>query len=155
MRRGRGKYIPWEINSVRSLWSPFITFTTLVTAYGFLFGTTGYCCSDHPTINGSPEHPPCPHCLCGPCIVQQPPDFLTGMVVPCAGNNRKRYQLYRLLGGLLDHLGFWQHPTYTCFGNTHHDICKAMPHCIQNVSALTPALKMSAYHFTFSTPGDN
>ena len=117
----------------------FIDTTWLLFIMNIQLSTTGYSSGDHPHINGSQQHPPCPHCLCGPCIVQQPPDFLTGNAAPHVGNNRRRYRLYKLFWGLLDHLGFWQHPAYLFRKQgftTRHDVREVMPLCIRTVSAI-------------------
>ena len=47
----------------------------------------------------------CNYCLCSPCVIQQPPDFLMGSCSPHPGNDEKRHRLYRLFWRLLNNLG--------------------------------------------------
>ena len=54
----------------------------------------------------------CPHCLCEPCVVSLPPDFLRGSGCPHLRNTEKQFTLYRKFRGLLQDLKVWQHPVY-------------------------------------------
>ena len=87
-------------------------------------------------MNGGPQSPTCPHCLCGPCIVSRPPAFLVGMARPSLTNRAKRFRLYRKFWQLLSHVGFWHHPTYLRRKQARtvvHDEREIMPQCIQDV----------------------
>ena len=65
-----------------------------------------------PSLGGDNENNPSPHCFCGPCIVEMPPDFLVGSSTPHARNREQRYKLYRKFWQTLKQLGLWQHPSY-------------------------------------------
>ena len=54
----------------------------------------------------------CPHCLCSPCVITLPPDFLRGACGPHPANDEKRYKLYRSFWGLLNSLGVWRDEEY-------------------------------------------
>ena len=60
-----------------------------------------------PTLRGD-----CPHCLCAPCVIALPPDFLRGCCGPHPANDEKRYRLYRLFWRLLKDLGVWRDEEY-------------------------------------------
>ena len=45
-----------------------------------------------PSLGGEEQHRPCPHCSCGPCVIQMPPDFLVGSSAPHECNREKRYK---------------------------------------------------------------
>ena len=65
-----------------------------------------------PSVGGDEQKTPCPHCFCSPCVVQMPPDFLTGSSAPHLQNREKRYKLYRKFWRLMEHLGIWSHVPY-------------------------------------------
>ena len=46
----------------------------------------GYGTGDHPTLGQPTDQSYCPHCLCTPCVVAQPPDFLVGSSAPSLNN---------------------------------------------------------------------
>ena len=54
----------------------------------------------------------CPYCLCSPCVITMPPDFLRGACGPHPANGEKRYRLYRAFWGLLNTLGVWSDEEY-------------------------------------------
>ena len=54
----------------------------------------------------------CPHCLCEPCVVSLPPDFLRGSGCAHLRNTEKQFTLYRKFRGLLQDLKIWEHPVY-------------------------------------------
>ena len=54
----------------------------------------------------------CPYCLCSPCVIALPPDFLRGACGPHPANDEKRYRLYRSFWGLLNTLGVWRDEEY-------------------------------------------
>ena len=60
----------------------------LATADQFHAHPNGYWCSlQHPLLHGE-NH--CPYCLCAPCIIQLPPDFLQSSAGPHLANDEKR-----------------------------------------------------------------
>ena len=54
----------------------------------------------------------CCHCLCKPCIIELPPNFLVGSGPPHLRNQEKRFKLYRQFWKLLGSLGLWQDERY-------------------------------------------
>ena len=54
----------------------------------------------------------CPHCLCAPCVIALPPDFLKGSCDAHPANAEKRHRLYRMFWGLLTELCFFKDPEY-------------------------------------------
>ena len=54
----------------------------------------------------------CSYCLCSPCVIALPPDFLHGACGPHPANDEKQYRLYRSFGGLLNTLGVWRDEEY-------------------------------------------
>ena len=75
----------------------------------------------------------CPHCLCSPCVVELPPDFLRGSCGPHPANDYKRYQLYKQYWRLLKAVGLWQ--TEECKRRKEHptDRREKIPQCIIEV----------------------
>ena len=63
----------------------------------------------YPVLRG-PDH--CHYCLCAPCVIQLPPDFLRGSASPHAANDEKRYRLYRFFWKLLSDVGLWCNEEY-------------------------------------------
>ena len=64
---------------------------------------------DAPLLRG-PNH--CRRCLCAPCIILKPPDFLRGSCDPHPANAEKRHMLYRKFWRCLKNLGVWQNGEY-------------------------------------------
>ena len=96
----------------------------------------GYDGTQFPVLDGDDR---CIHCLCTPCIVSMPPDFLVGSSVPHLRNNTKRFKLYKKFWGLLKDIGLWSHPEYVArkVRRTAVDDQREMiPHCIVKVSIL-------------------
>ena len=62
-----------------------------------------------PTLCGSNY---CAHCLCSPCVIQLPPDFLRGAAGPHSANDEKRHRLYRMFWRVLRDLGLWRDNEY-------------------------------------------
>ena len=58
------------------------------------------------------EEDHCPHCLCSPCVIVLPLDFLKGSCDPHPANDEKRHRLYRMFWRLLVSLGLWNDPEY-------------------------------------------
>ena len=103
----------------------------------------GYVGEDYPRLvanstDVSPEGvEPCPHCLCTPCIIAQPPSFLTGSAAPAIGNMSKRFSLYRKFWQLLKEIGVWRCETYLQRKSTHtsrDDPREIIPKCVVAVS---------------------
>ena len=81
----------------------------------------GFCCTvlAHPRgYRRFPRYPRlrgeghCPHCLCSPCAIILPPDFLIGSCDAHPANAEKRHDLYRKFWRLLNDLGVWRDPEY-------------------------------------------
>ena len=64
---------------------------------------------NYPVLHGRNS---CPYCLCSPCVITLPPDFLRGACGPHPANDEKRYRLYRAFWGLLNTLGVWRDEEY-------------------------------------------
>ena len=81
----------------------------------------GFCCTvlahprgyrrfpRYPSLRGEAH---CPHCLCSPCTIILPPDFLIGSCDAHPANAEKRHDLYRQFWRLLSDLGVWRDPEY-------------------------------------------
>jgi len=96
----------------------------------------GYNKGDHPVLGQPTDQTHCPHCLCTPCVVAQPPDFLVGSSAASLNNVSKRYSLYRKFWGLLRQLGVWEHPTYLERKGRHTHVDNkrdVMPDCLTKV----------------------
>ena len=65
-----------------------------------------------PQLTGDDGLGGCPHCLCNPCVVSMPPDFLAGRGPPHLRNVEKRYTLYRKFWRMFTDLKLWGHPVY-------------------------------------------
>lgn len=77
-----------------------------------------------------------PSCLCTPCVIALPPDFLKRSCDPHPANNEKWYQLYRKFWGLLSSLGVWRDEEYLCRKATRtvrDDRRDIMPVCVIEV----------------------
>ena len=64
---------------------------------------------NYPVLRGRNN---CPYCLCSPCVIALPPDFLRGACGPHPANDEKRYRLYTLFWRLLNTLGVWRDEEY-------------------------------------------
>ena len=81
----------------------------------------------------------CHYCLCAPCVLQLPPDFLRGSASPHAANDGKRYRLYHFFWKVLSDVGLWHDEEYLRRkeGRTViHDKREIMPKCVVTVSTL-------------------
>ena len=79
----------------------------------------------------------CRYCLCSPCVIDLPPDFLRGYCSPHPANDEKRYRLYRLFWGLLNSLGVWTDDEYLERKESRtsvYDKREIIPKCVINVS---------------------
>ena len=82
-------------------------------------------------------HNHCQHCLCSPCVIALPPDFLRGSCGPHPANDGKRHRLYRMFWGLLNTLGVWKDEEYLQRKKTQtvrDDKRDIIPKCIITVS---------------------
>ena len=64
---------------------------------------------EYPKLRGR-DH--CPFCLCAPCIIAMPPEYLRGSASPHDANDEKRHVLYRKFWRTLDMVGLWYDPEY-------------------------------------------
>ena len=81
----------------------------------------------------------CQHCLCAPCVISLPPDFLKGSCDAHAANDEKRHRLYKMFWGLLNDLGLWRDPEYLQRKEERterDDRREILPHCVIEVSTL-------------------
>ena len=75
----------------------------------------GYISLDFPRLVGNNDEDndsKCPHCLCTPCVIVQPPSFLTGSTAASLGNISKRFSLYKKFWRLFKEMGLWQSDVY-------------------------------------------
>jgi hypothetical protein len=89
---------------------------------------------DYPVIRGQNF---CRYCLCSPCVIDLPPDFLGRYCSPHPANDEKRYRLYRLFWGLLNSLGVWRDDEYLQKKESRTSIDdrrETIPKCIITVS---------------------
>ena len=111
-----------------------------------------------PVLGGSGD-PVCPHCLCRPCIIQQPPDFLVGSSAPYNGNCVYRFRLYRRFWRLLQQIGLWMHEEYLMRKErvtARDDPREIIPKCVVKVRVhnQTSHLMVAVYFHHFSYTGD-
>ena len=96
--------------------------------------------SSVPFIASLEDHDTCRQCLCKPCIIELPPDFLVGRGPPHIRNQEKRYKLYRKFWSLLGSLGFWRDQRYLDRKRERtviDDKREIIPACIVSVRAYT------------------
>lgn len=82
----------------------------------------------------------CPHCLCSPCVIQLPPDFLRGSCGPHPANDEKRHCLYKMYWKVLKDLGVWGDEEYLKkkeARTSRDDRREIIPKCIITVSGIT------------------
>ena len=80
----------------------------------------------------------CPHCLCAPCVIAHPPDWLRGACSAHPANDGKRYRLYRMFWRLLKDLRLWNDDEYLArkeSRTTKHDKREIIPKCVVAVSS--------------------
>ena len=88
----------------------------------------------YPILRG---HNHCSYCLCSPCVIALPPDFLRGSCSPHPANCEKRYTLYRKFWGLLNDLEVWKDEEYLSKKENRtarHDKQDIMPLCVIKVN---------------------
>ncbi len=78
----------------------------------------------------------CLSCLCSPCIVVKPPDFLRGSCDPHPANAGKRHMLYRKFWRCLNTLGVWRDREYQKRKEMRDDRRDIMPDCIMDVRTI-------------------
>ena len=87
-----------------------------------------------PVLHGK-DH--CPHCLCAPCVIAHPPEFLRGACGVHPANEGKRDRLYSMYWKVLSDLELWSDDEYLARKkkkkgkDTIRDI---IPECIITVS---------------------
>ena len=97
----------------------------------------GYDGSHFPVLVVDGEDERCPYCLCNPCIIAQPPNFLRGSAAAHVRNRAKRYKLYHKFWQLLSDVGLWYHPEYLArkeATSERDDPRELMPECVKEVS---------------------
>ena len=90
--------------------------------------------SDVPVLRG---HNHCEQCLCAPCIVVSPPDFLRGSCDPHPANSEKRHMLYKKFWRCLSTIGVWNDEIYLRRKEeqtARNDRREIIPSCIIEVS---------------------
>ena len=81
----------------------------------------------------------CQHCLCAPCVITMPPDFLQGSCDPHPANDEKRHRLYRLFWGLMSDVGYFRDPEYLRRKQTRtvcDDNREILPLCVIEVTCI-------------------
>ncbi|XP_078352846.1 uncharacterized protein LOC144637659 [Oculina patagonica] len=63
-------------------------------------------------LGGLEDHPPCPHCLMGPCITVSEITRIQGSCGPDITNHSKRHKNYRRFWKSLKDRGLWSHELY-------------------------------------------
>ena len=102
---------------------------------------------------GLEDHPPCQHCLMGPCIILSDMIRLEGPCAPDIRNHSKRHKDYRRFWTSLKDRGLWQHEQYinrkTSVGLSEVELRELMPQDVLNDTRkryLVPK-KVSLHHF--------
>ena len=93
----------------------------------------------------------CHYCLCSPCVIELPPDFLRGYCSPHPANDKKRHRLYRLFWALLNTLGVWRDDEYLQMKESRtsmDDRREFIPKCIITVSTKQTKLKLVSIVYT-------
>ena len=113
----------------------------------------GYVSMDFPLLVGNtddgPQEEQCPYCLCVPCIIVQPPSFLTGSAASSLGNISKRFALYRKFWQLLKELRLWQCDVYLqrkSVRTSTDDPREIIPECIVKVRIICHHIYMYTYN---------
>ena len=81
----------------------------------------------------------CKHCLCAPCVIIMPPDFLQGSCDPHPPNDEKRHRLYRLFRGLMSDIGYFRDHEYLRRKQTRtvcDDNREILPRCVIEVTCI-------------------
>ena len=85
-------------------------------------------------LGGLEDHPPCQHCLMGPCITVSEVTRIQGSCAPDITNHSKRHENYRKFWKSLKDRGLWQHELYlhrkTSAGLSDVELRELMPQCV-------------------------
>ena len=85
-------------------------------------------------LGGLEDHPPCQHCLMGPCITVSEVTRIQGSCAPDITNHSKRHKNYRQFWKSLKDRGLWQHELYihrkTSAGLSEVELRELMPQCV-------------------------
>ena len=85
-------------------------------------------------LGGLEDHPPCQHCLMGPCITVSEVTRIQGSCAPDITNHSKRHKNYRKFWKSLKDRGLWQHELYlhrkTSAGLSEVELRELMPQCV-------------------------
>ena len=85
-------------------------------------------------LGGLEDHPPCQHCLMGPCITVSEVTRIQGSCAPDITNHSKRHKNYRKFWKSLKDRGLWQHELYlhrkTSAGLSEVELQELMPQCV-------------------------
>ena len=104
---------------------------------------------DVPLLRG---HNHCQHCLCSPCVVVQPPNFLRGSCDPHPANSEKRHMLYRKFWRCLSSLGVWRDDGYLRrkeARTVREDRRDIIPDCIVEVGPWSESNDLNNFPFFF------
>ena len=115
------------------LLSPLVPARDVPFGYGSL--------QEAPILRG-PQH--CPKCLCAPCVIARPPNFLRGSCDPHEANAEKRHCLYRKFWRCLRGLGVWADEEYLRrkeARTVRDDRRDIMPDCV---------LEVQSYHHNYA-----
>ena len=85
-------------------------------------------------LGGLEDHPPCQHCLMGPCITVSEVTRIQGSCAPDVTNHSKRHKNDRKFWKSLKDRGLWQHELYlqrkTSAGLSDAELRELMPQCV-------------------------
>ena len=85
-------------------------------------------------LGGLEDHPPCQHCLMGPCITVSEVTRIQESCAPDITNHSKRHKNYRKFWKSLKDRGLWQHELYlhrkTSAGLSDVELRELMPQCV-------------------------
>ena len=85
-------------------------------------------------LGGLEDHPPCQHCLMGPCITVSEVTRIQGSCAPDITNHSKPHKNYRKFWKSLKDRGLWQHELYlhrkTSAGLSDVELRELMPQCV-------------------------
>ena len=73
-----------------------------------------------PQLTGDGSDGGRPHCLCNPCVISMPLDFLVGHGPPHLRNAEERYTLYRKFWQMFTNMRLRSYPMYLSKKAGHH-----------------------------------
>ena len=88
-------------------------------------------------LGGLVDHPPCTHCLMGPCITVGELTHMQGSCAPDITNHTKRHKDYRRFWKSLKDRGLWQHECYIN-RKTAAGLSESCANLCPSVSLMTP-----------------